>query len=466
MPDFAPGLERIFEHIPAEGAGPVAAIEGEIPSWLRGTLYLNGPARFRRGEGRYRHWLDGDGMVVALTFAQGGVGFKNRFVRSHKLAAEEEAGRFLFRTFGTRFPGDQLLRGVALASPVNVSVFPFAGRLLAFGEQGLPWELDPETLETIGEFTFGGRLNAISPLSAHPKIDPATGEMFNFGISFAAAQPVLHLYRFAADGTLLYRRRHALDLAASVHDFGLSGNYLVLHLGPYVLDVQAFLKGGASVQEALSWQPELGSRLLLFERASGDFVASVPVGRGYCLHHINAFEEGDRLAVDVVELEEPVYPDYQPLPDLFVEVKGAVPVRYLIDLHGRELCERTALPSTAAADFPVHAAALTGEPYRSFWMLGISATGEPGRKFLDRVVRGDWERGVVEEIYRPAAGSFLAGEPAFVPRPGRAEEGVVLVPELDLERMETSYLILGETQARVRLGRAIHTCFHACWAPG
>jgi hypothetical protein len=40
------------------------------------------------------------------------------------------------------------VRDLALASPVNVSVYPVAGRLLAFGEQGLPWELDPVTLET------------------------------------------------------------------------------------------------------------------------------------------------------------------------------------------------------------------------------------------------------------------------------------------------------------------------------
>ena len=52
--DFAPGLERAFDLVPEEGSGP-ARVEGELPAWLSGTLYLNGPARFHRGGLRYRH---------------------------------------------------------------------------------------------------------------------------------------------------------------------------------------------------------------------------------------------------------------------------------------------------------------------------------------------------------------------------------------------------------------------------
>src|ERR1051325_10480012 len=118
-------------------------------------------------------------MVCALRFEEGRVVFTSRFIQSVKYAAEEEAGRPLFRTFGTAFESDRLKRGVMLESPVNVSIYPYAGTLLAFGEQGLPIELDTSTLETRGEFNFHGALNDISPFSAHPKLDHATGEMFN-----------------------------------------------------------------------------------------------------------------------------------------------------------------------------------------------------------------------------------------------------------------------------------------------
>jgi all-trans-8'-apo-beta-carotenal 15,15'-oxygenase len=65
--DFAPGLDKVFSFVPRERSGPVI-VEGAVPAFLRGTYYLNGPARFERGGVRYRHRLDGDGMVCALTF--------------------------------------------------------------------------------------------------------------------------------------------------------------------------------------------------------------------------------------------------------------------------------------------------------------------------------------------------------------------------------------------------------------
>ncbi len=185
--DHAPGLERAFASVPEERSGEPLKVEGKIPAFLRGTYFLNGPARFHRGEVRYQHWLDGDGMVCALRFQDGRALLTNRFVRCTKWVEEEAAGRALYRTFGTAFPGDRLVRGIALESPVNVSLYPYAGTLLALGEQGLPWELDPETLETRGLYNFGGALNPVSPFAAHPKIDPETGELFNFGISFSTA---------------------------------------------------------------------------------------------------------------------------------------------------------------------------------------------------------------------------------------------------------------------------------------
>src|SRR5262249_7359830 len=159
--------------------------------------YLNGPSRFARDGLRYRNWLDGDGMVCALDIGGGRARAGDRLVRGAELQAGEAARRAGFRTFGTALAGRALQRGIRPPSPVNVSVYPYAGPLLAFGEQGLPWELDPATLETRGPFTFGGQLNDVTPFSAHPKFDHATGEAFNFGVAFSADRPALNVFRFA-----------------------------------------------------------------------------------------------------------------------------------------------------------------------------------------------------------------------------------------------------------------------------
>ena len=90
MTDFAPNIERVFSLDHHEESYVIEEIEGDVPQFIRGTYYLNGPARFARQNLRYRHWLDGDGMVCTLRFGDQ-VGFANRFVRSDKFLAEEEA---------------------------------------------------------------------------------------------------------------------------------------------------------------------------------------------------------------------------------------------------------------------------------------------------------------------------------------------------------------------------------------
>lgn len=468
LTDHAPGLERAFASVPLERNGEPLQIEGDLPAFLRGTYYLNGPARFVQGDLRYRHWLDGDGMVCALRFGEDGPRLTARFARGTKLVDETAAGRALYRTFGTAFPGDRMVRGIALESPLNVSVYPHGGTLLVFGEQGLPWELDPETLETRGIHTFGGALNPVSPFAAHPKIDPETGELFNFGVSFSATQPSLNLYRFAPDGRLAYRRRLPLEIPCSLHDFSLSGRHVAFYLAPYRLDMEA-LAGGHTLLDSLSWEPERGSRLLVVRREDGELVASVPVGGRYVLHGINAFEEGDHLIVDVLELDRPVYDQYN-VPDLFPDVAPGRPVRLVVDLATGALVDRREVAYDRAPDFPAIDPALAGRPYEDFWMLGISQTGRPGRKAFDQVVHADWTRPDRVEVWQAPPGQYLGGEPAFAPDPHRGG-GAVICQRFDAVTGEGAFLVfdafdvVAGPRAVLPLATPLHLGFHAFFAP-
>src|SRR5262249_57436045 len=189
-------------------------------------------------------------MVGALRFGRDGVRFTCRYVRGPKFMAEEIAGRPLFRAFGTAFPGDRLRRGVATESPMNVSVYPYLDTLLAFGEQSLPVELNPDTLATRGPYDFDGQLTEMSPFSAHPKFDAATGEMLNFGVWFDPREPSLHLYRFAAEAQLADRERVPLPYPCAIHDFAVTPRHAVFYLSPHLLDVAA-LRAGRTTLGAL-----------------------------------------------------------------------------------------------------------------------------------------------------------------------------------------------------------------------
>ena len=441
MPDYAPLIERALSFTPNEQSYIVDDIEGEIPEFVRGTYYLNGPARFSRGNFNYRHWLDGDGMVCSLRFAGEGVHFTSRFVRSTKFVAEEEAGRPIFRTFGTSFDDDRLKRRIALESPVNVSVYPYQNSLLAFGEQGLPWELDPVTLETRGEYNFGGSLNDISPFAAHPKFDSITGEMFNFGIAYSSASPHLNLYRFGAGGELIYRKRLPLPYACSIHDFSLSPNYVVFYLSAYILNMESLARDGRTLMEALNWEPERGSQLLLVSRETGEQVATIPIGNRYCLHLINCFEKENLLTVDVLELEHPIYDQYQVVPDLFTDVCEGQPARFVIDVNDRELVKTAAIDYVSAPDFPSISPREFTRPYRDFWMLGISATGRGGRKFFDQLAHANWTCAKACDLYQAPAMNYLGGEPIFIEDPRDTQTGVVICQIFDAKLMRSAFAI-------------------------
>ena len=465
MEDYAPLIERAFSFTPSEQSYVIEDIEGDIPKFIRGTYYMNGPARFSRGDFRYNHWLDGDGMVYALRFEDGLVEFTSRFIRSAKYVAEEEAGRPLFRAFGTAFESDRLKRGVMLESPVNVSVYSYAGTLLAFGEQCLPVELDPLTLETRGEFNFHGALNDVSPFAAHPKLDHATGEMFNFGVAFAANEPYLNFYHFDAGARLVFRKRLLLEYPCSIHDFGLSQNYAVFYFSPYILDMQAFIRDRQSLLDSLRWEPERGSRLVIVSRETGDKVTQLNIGSSHCLHFINCFEDDGRLIIDVVELERPIYDQYRQIPNLFTEICEGWPIRFTVDLKSYELTETSEVHYRLAPDFPAINPSLITQPYDDFWMLGISTTGNYGRKFFDQLVHVKWLGKCACDVYKAPARHYLGSEPSFINNPRGS--GAVICHVFDAENNSSSFALFDAMRidcgpiALLRLKEPIHLGFHA-----
>ena len=96
-----------------------------------------------------------------------------------KWQLEHAAGKALFGGFDPR-AADPSVTGKD-SGVANTNIVWHAGRLLALEEAHKPFELDPETLESRGYVEpYRGRV------TAHPKIDPETGEMVWFGYSVGA----------------------------------------------------------------------------------------------------------------------------------------------------------------------------------------------------------------------------------------------------------------------------------------
>ena len=172
----------------------VDEVEGSVPRELTGTLYRNGPSRNEIGGKPYAHLFDGDGMLSQFTIADGGIRYRNRYVRTNHFLAERAADKPVMRGYGQQRPGG--VPGNAFRTPANVantSVQYHSGNLLALYEGGRPWQVDPDTLETVGEYDFDGELKGGYTYSAHPTWDPATGELFNFGIQYGRKTQPAHV---------------------------------------------------------------------------------------------------------------------------------------------------------------------------------------------------------------------------------------------------------------------------------
>ncbi|HEY9414717.1 MAG TPA: carotenoid oxygenase family protein, partial [Pseudonocardia sp.] len=255
---FAPVSEEVDE---AE-----LQIEGELPADLDGVYLRNGPNPRFTPIGSYLFPIDGDGMVHGVWMSHGRARYRNRFVRTPALRAEEAAGRALWGGIESMIiPGAEEV-GPALAQTFkelpDINIVRHGGRLLALAESDCPYRMSPE-LETLGRETFGDGLPA--GITAHPKVDPRTGQMAVF--CYALEEPFLTWSLLGADGSL-DRGPTAVEgpeEPVMIHDMALTGRYLVLVLAPAFLDLAAALQGGSF----LDWRPERGTRIALIPRDGG-----------------------------------------------------------------------------------------------------------------------------------------------------------------------------------------------------
>ena len=71
-------------------------IEGAVPEDIFGTFVRNGPAKHERGDIRYQHLFEGDGMLQQFNIADGKISHQGKFINTPKFIEEEKAEQFLY----------------------------------------------------------------------------------------------------------------------------------------------------------------------------------------------------------------------------------------------------------------------------------------------------------------------------------------------------------------------------------
>eukprot|EP01018_Ginkgo_biloba_P019550 Gb_04986 [translate_table: standard] len=297
--------------VPEVGPTECLRVEGVVPECVEGVYIRNGPnPRYVPRAGH--HLLDGDGMLHALTIKDGRATFCSRFVRTEKFIQEEIAGRPIFPNIFSGFYGVAGLVRVALviarialgqinvahgAGLANTSVFLFDNKLMALGESGLPYLFrmsEDGDVENVGKYDFNGKL--CMRMTAHPKIDPDTGEMFAF--RYAAVSPCLNFFRVASTG-----EKEAdvgigsLRQPSLIHDFAITKKYAIFPDTQIVASPMNMVFGdGSPIGYDASKVPRLGviPRYATDDKAMKWF--DVP-GCNF-LHFLNAWDAGnDQIAL-------------------------------------------------------------------------------------------------------------------------------------------------------------------------
>jgi all-trans-8'-apo-beta-carotenal 15,15'-oxygenase len=448
------------------------SIVGEIPSGLEGTLFLNCPGRNKIGDQQYGHWFDGDGMISAVTIKDGRVHYKNRYVRTPKYVNETAAQKILYRGVGTQIPGGPLKNMFRTpGNAANTSVILHGGKLLALWEGGKPWELNPTTLETVGEYDYEGGLSSMQPFSAHPRIDPHNGDLYNFGV-FGIPKPKLHFYKIGSNGEMVANTSQSVGDYAMCHDFAITEKYAVFILCPAFMRTPfRFLLGLRSIFESIEFDNSENTKVIVLELATAKIVREYELDCFFGFHLGNACENGDELSVDALCAD--TMDIMGGLSDVFMErgddfqflANGSRFNRFTLNLATGDV-RKTLIEGAVAGEFPAWNPRCTGRENRYTWLATIVENGTPYS--FNAFQKVDHQTGELK-IHDFGEGRFTS-EPNFTPKGENAAEDegylVSIVYNHAREKSEVVIVDAKELQhelAVIPLEHHVPFGFHGCF---
>jgi carotenoid cleavage dioxygenase-like enzyme len=447
--------------IPFESDAPFLKIQGELPRDLNGTLYRNGPNPQFDAPGA--HWFVGDGMLHAFHLENGRASYRNRWIRTSKWQAEHDAGRALFGGFGRKLP-DAPASTAGDSGVANTNIVFHAGRLLALEEGHAPVEIEPGTLAARGPCKFGGSLNG--PFTAHPKIDPVTGEMVFFGYNAGGPfTPTLSFGSVNASGMVTRFDRFEAPYASMVHDFIVTANHLLFPILPITGSMERARNG----RPPYAWEPDKGAYVGVMKRNdSASDIVWFRAENCYVFHVMNAWEQGDRIIADVMQCEEAplfTHPDGSPTDPMKSRARLC---RWTFDLSGNTDRFSQVYLDDIAGEFPRIDDRRAGLASQHGWYACANPL-LPAFDALSGVVHVDGKGSRLGQYLLPAGDTI--SEPVFVARGDDAAEGSgwLLAVVWRAAENRSDLVVFNATDveagpvALVQLGHRVPDGFHGNW---
>lgn len=422
------------------------AVTGTIPPELNGRYVRNGPNPFRP-DPRGHHWFIGDGMVHGVRLKDGKAEwYRNRYIRTTILEAEGGP---------KAAPGPR--RGDR--EVINTNVIQHAGKTLAIVEaNAFPQELSYE-LDAVSTHDFGGTLKG--PFSAHPHLDPLTGELHVVTYDAMVQDTVWHVV-VDREGKVTREEPIPVRDGPSIHECTITAHYVLVFDLPVTFSMKALIAGE---QFPYRWNPDHPARIGLLPRSgTADDIVWCDIDPCYVFHVANSYEREDGVVIVDCSVHQTMFAGGPDGPN----GKALGMERWEVDPVARKV-RRITLDS-APQEFHRPDERFFGQPYRYAWSLGLPAADNA---FVGHapIYRYDLETG--ERQAHDFGPGRVPGEFVFVPRSADAPEGDgwVMGYVIDAPSETTDLVILDASDmskspvAAIHIPHRIPPGFHGNWLP-
>ncbi len=444
-------------------------VEGRLPPDLDGIFFRVGPDPQYPKPPPYVHDIpfDGEGHVSAFRIKGGHVDFRSRYVRTQRFKAQHAARRSLFGMYRNPFTDDPSVKGLSRGT-ANTQIFHHHGRLLAMKEDSPPVAMNPLTLETVDDYyTFGGGLLG-QTFTAHPKLDPETGELVAFGYEAKGlASDDVFVFSLDRAGRVNWHTWIKVPYAGMVHDFGVTQRHVLFYVCPLKTSLELMHRNGPH----FIWDSTLPTWLGVMRRGGDGRDLRWFRGPGYmCTHTMGCWSDGDKVTWDMDGGDSNQFPFFPQLHEKWDPVKATGRVmRFTVDVANRR--QKTYDIENL---YPGVAGALSRQddrhhtvPYRyGFLLSGDRATGSRWAVF-DHMRR--------EARFFGLGSDTTLAEMCFVPRRRGAPEGdgyLIGVANRTREGGRSDLLLVDLAHledgpvAMVRMPFRVHGQIHGFWVSG
>lgn len=448
-------------------------VVGKIPEDLTGVYVRNTENPLMEALGSY-HPFDGDAMLHSLSFSNGEAIYRNRFVRTEGLLAEQAAGEALWAGVAnpkslTKADHGWGARGLMKDASSTDLVVHNGAILSSFWMCGDLYRHDPATMEAIGREKWGGKFPQ-QGVSAHAKVDEHTGELLFFNYDDTA--PYMHYGVVGPTGELTHYTDIPLPGPRLPHDMAFTENYTILNDFPLFWDPTA-LEAGYNIP---GFHRDMPSRFAILPRhGDASSIQWFEADPTFVLHFVNAYEDGDEIVLDGFYQSNPLpdrvaglSPRENILRYLDMYALQARPHRWRFNLKTGQTTETST--GDEILEFPTINNQYLGRRSR-YAYYALPCEGWFG---FEGLVKHDLETGKKETVQLPegvfcSEAVVAAKDGADTSRPDGEEDAYVLTFTLDMNDDSSSCLIFEAADldagpvATVRLPERIASGTHATW---